>query len=279
MSELVLLSHSEGVATLTLNRPDKLNAFGDDMRGKLAEALDRVRDTPGIGVLVITGAGRAFSAGGDIQHMVRLKDRDAPYEDFSPLLEAGREGILRLVALPMPVIAAINGPAAGGGLNLALACDLRIASDQATLGETFVRIGLHADWGGTYFLPRLVGTAKALELCWLGEMIDASEALRIGLVNKVVPHGRFAEEIAGWARRLVAAPRTSITWVKRTLRASWVRSLEECLADEIEAQRACWASPDSAEGVRAFVEKRAPVYGREPARAVAAPSAAARRFE
>ena len=279
MSDLVLLTHAEGVATLTLNRPDKLNSFGDDMRGQLAHALDRVRDTPGIAVLVITGAGRAFSAGGDIQYMVRLKDRDAPYEDFAPLLEAGREGILRLAALPFPVIAAVNGPAAGGGMNLALACDIRIASDQATLGETFVRIGLHADWGGTYFLPRLVGTAKALELCWLGEMIDAAEALRIGLVNRVVPHARFAEEVATVARRLAAAPRASIFGVKRTLKASWQRSLEECLADEIEAQRACWASPDSAEGTRAWVEKRAPVYGREQVRTGAAPSAAARRFE
>jgi len=277
MPDLVLLSHAEGIATLTLNRPDKLNAFADDMREALANALDRVAAQPDTRVLVVTGAGRAFSAGGDIQHMVRLKERNAPYEEFVPLLEVGREGISRLVALPIPVIAAVNGPAAGGGLNLALACDLRIASDQATFGETFVRLGLHADWGGTYFLPRLVGPSKALELCWLGDMIDAAEALRIGLVNRVAPHARFLEEVTALAARLAAAPQASIRLVKQTLTASSRRSLEECMAAEIEAQRLCWGTADVAEGTRAFVEKRAARFGA--ARPLLGAAPGARRFE
>ncbi|MEK7330952.1 MAG: enoyl-CoA hydratase-related protein, partial [Candidatus Eisenbacteria bacterium] len=138
---------------------------------------------------------------------------------------------------------------------------------------------LHADWGGTFFLPRLVGTAGALELCWLGDMIDAAEALRIGLVNRVVPHERLAEETKALAARLAAAPQVSVRTAKRTLRASAHRTLEECLAAEGEAQADCWASEDSAAGGRAFAEKRPPVFGAATDAGNAAPSAAARRFE
>jgi 2-(1,2-epoxy-1,2-dihydrophenyl)acetyl-CoA isomerase len=269
----VVLDVADRIATLTLNRPQKLNAFKDDMRDALVPALDRVANDADVRVLVITGRGRAFSAGGDIQHMVDLKARDASYPEFLPLLDAGRLAARRLAALEIPTLAALNGPAAGGGLNLALACDLRIASDRATMGETFVRLGLHIDWGGAYHLPRLVGLSKALELCWLGEMIDAQEALRIGLVNRVVPHERFQEEVRSVARRLAAAPQTSLRLTKRTLGASLERSLSECLEAEIEAQAICWRSPDVAEGTRAFVEKRSPHFEGEPA------ALAAGRFE
>ncbi|HET9327853.1 MAG TPA: enoyl-CoA hydratase-related protein [Candidatus Eisenbacteria bacterium] len=263
MSELVELAVADRVATLTLNRPEKLNAFKDDMRDALVPALDRVAADAEVRVLVITGAGRAFSAGGDIQHMADLKSRDASYEEFLPMLEAGRLAARRLAALPIPTLAAINGPAAGGGLNLALGCDLRIASDRAVLGETFVRLGLHIDWGGAYHLPRLVGLAKALELCWLGELIDAQEALRIGLVNRVVAHEQFADEVRAVASRLASAPQTSVRLTKRTLTASLERSLAECLETEIDAQRSCWASADVAEGTRAFLEKRSPRFTSE----------------
>jgi len=279
MNDLVILAEAEGVATLLLNRPERLNAFDLEMRGQLADALDAV-EARGARVLVITGAGRAFSAGGDLKFMVDLKQRGAGYEGLQPLVERGGDAVTRVAALPFPTIAAVNGPAAGGSLNLALACDLVVASDQATFGETFVRIGLHVDWGGSYFLPRRVGVAKALELCWTGDMIDAKEALRIGLVEHVWPHASFADEVRALAARLAAAPRISVRLAKQALRAGLERSLAECLAAETEAQAVCWASLDSAEGIRAFVEKRKARFGRDAAAAAArGMPGAAQRFE
>ena len=279
MPDLVLLDHSDGVATITLNRPERLNAFADDMRECLAAALDDAAGSPAR-VLVVTGAGRAFCAGGDVRHMADLKGRGDAGEGVQRLLDAGRAVIERLVALPIPTIAAVNGAAAGAGLNLALACDLRIASDQASFTQSFVRIGLHPDWGGTFHLPRAVGLAKALEMCWLGDPIDAAEALRLGLVGRVVAGDRLAEEPRELARRLAEAPATSVRRVKRNLRAAFVRTLAECMDAEAAAQAACWRSPDVAEGLQAFVEKRAPRFGgAEPVGTDAPPSPAARRFE
>ncbi len=279
MDRLVLLAESDGVATLVLNRPAKLNAFGDDMREQLIETLDAAAAHGGIGALVITGAGRAFCAGGDVPHMVALKERGASFDAVRPLVEAGRAAIERLAALPFPTIAAVNGPAAGAGLNLALACDLRIASDQASFGETFVRIGLHPDWGGTYHLPRLVGLSRALELCWTGDVIEAAEALRIGLVNRLVPHAELVDTVTALAARLAAAPRASVRLAKRSLGAAFQRTLAQCLDAETEAQAACWASADAAEGLKAFVEKRPPRFGAAAAAAEAEISPTGRRFE
>ncbi len=274
MSELVLTAVHDGIATLTLNNPAKLNAFAGTMREESSAALDCVAADPRVRVLVITGAGRAFCAGGDVKHMVDLKHRDAGFEEMLPLLDAGRAVIERIDAMPFPTLAAVHGPAAGAGMNLALACDLRIASDQASFGETFARIGLHLDWGGSYFLSRLVGHAKALELCWLAEVIDAETALTLGLVNRVVPHERFTAEVAAFAQRLAAAPETSVRLLKRTLRAAGHRTLTECIEAEIDAQEQCWNSSDAAEGLSAFVEKRPAAFG-----ARAAPGAASQRFE
>jgi 2-(1,2-epoxy-1,2-dihydrophenyl)acetyl-CoA isomerase len=261
MSDQILLAEADGVATLVLNRPEKLNAFDDAMRGQFLAAVETVAAQSGIRALVITGAGRAFCAGGDIAYMVRLKREGATYEGgLGTLVSAGTTAISRIASLPFPTIACVNGPAAGGGCNLALACDLRIASERSSFGQSFVKIGMHTDWGGSYFLPRLVGLSKALELCWLGDMVEAAEALRIGLVNRVVPHQRLDEETRALAVRLATAPQTSVRAAKRNLRASMQRTLGECLDAEYEAQGACWASPDSDEGVRAFVEKRAPTF-------------------
>ncbi len=280
MSDTILLEVADGVAVVTLNRPDKLNAFAGDMRERLVEALDRVAADPAARVLVITGAGRGFCAGGDVQHMVDLQKRGAPFADLQPLLDAGRDIVSRLAALSMPVIAAVNGVAAGAGCNLALACDVRLASDAAKFGETFVKIGLHPDWGGTWALPRLAGVAKAMELCWTGDVIGADEALRAGLVQRVWPAAEFDAAWRAWARRLAASPQASVRAAKRTLRAAPHRTLEECLAAETAAQAECWAHPDAAEGLAAFVDKREPRFGTgAPRGADAAPSAAARRFE
>jgi 2-(1,2-epoxy-1,2-dihydrophenyl)acetyl-CoA isomerase len=275
MNDHVILAEADGVATLLLNRPEKLNAFDIPMSEELAAALEAV-EARGARALVVTGAGRAFSAGGDIRFMVDLKQRESGYEGLAPLVEGGGSAVARLAALPFPTIAAVNGPAAGGGLNLALACDLVVASEQATFGQTFVRIGLHVDWGGSCFLPRRVGLAKALELCWTGDMIDAHEALRIGLVEHVWPHDRFPGEVKALAGRLAAASQASVRLAKQSLRAGLSRTLAQCLAAETEAQAECWASPDSDEGVRAFVEKRQAAFG---AGKEAAPAAAAHRFE
>ncbi len=279
-ADSVLLEVVAGVATITLNRPDKLNAFAGDMRERLLGALERVAADRSVRVAVLTGAGRGFCSGGDVQHMVELKSRGAGFDALAPLLEAGRAIVTRLAALEIPVVAAVNGVAAGAGCNLALACDVRLASSEARFGETFVKIGLHPDWGGAYQLPRTVGVAAALDLCWSGELIGAEEALRLGLVQRVFAAAEFDAQWRVYAARLAAAPATSVRGVKRTLRAAGERTLTQCLDAESAAQAACWASPDSAEGLAAFVEKRAPRFAGEPvADDARAPSAAARRFE
>jgi 2-(1,2-epoxy-1,2-dihydrophenyl)acetyl-CoA isomerase len=279
VTELIRLETADGVAVLTLNRPEKLNAFAGDMREQAVAALDRVAADPGARVLVITGAGRAFCSGGDVHHMVALKRDDAGFEAIHSLLAAGREIVTRVSGLPIPTIAAVHGVAAGAGMNLALACDVRVASDQASFGETFARIGLHPDWGGTYFLPRLVGLARALELCWTGDVIDAAEALRIGLVNRVFPHAEFEAAWRGLAGRIAAGPRTSIGLAKRNLHAALRQSLDRCIEAETAAQEACWRSPDSAEGLAAFAAKRTPVFSGGGVVHDAPPTAAARHFE
>ena len=278
-AETILVSVLDGVAVLTLHRPEKLNALAGDMRDRLIEALDRVAATPDVRVLVITGAGKGFCSGGDVQHMVDLKSRHAGFEELSPLLEAGRAIVTRLAAFPFPVIAAVNGVAAGAGCNLALACDVRLASSEARFGETFVRIALHPDWGGTYHLPQLAGTAAAMDLCWTGDVIDAEDALRLGLVQRVFPAAEFEARWREYAARLAAAPATSVRAIKRTLLASRHATLEQCLAAEAAAQSECWGSADSSEGLSAFVQKRAAKFSAEPGSGEAAPSVAARRFE
>jgi 2-(1,2-epoxy-1,2-dihydrophenyl)acetyl-CoA isomerase len=259
MKNTILLAEDAGVATIVLNRPDQLNAFADDMRERLLDALERVAHGP-VRALVITGAGSAFCAGGDVRNMAKLKTRDSGAQDLEKLLDAGARVIRRLSTLPIPTIAAINGAAAGAGMNLALACDLRFASDQASFTESFVRIGLHPNWGGTWFLPRIVGEAKARELCWLGDPVDAAEALRIGLVSRVVPADRLMNETRALARRLADSPATSVRTIKQSILASRWRPLDACLAAEAVAQQICWESPDVSEGLTAFVEKRAPSF-------------------
>ena len=253
--ESILLTRDGGVGTLTLNRPDKLNAFAGTMRQEIADALNELERDTAVRVIVITGAGRAFCAGADIGYMQQLIER-SDVEAMTALVEAGRKVVMTIRASAKPVIASVNGAAAGGGANLALACDIRIASTQAKLGQTFNRIGLHPDWGGTYFLPRLVGPAKALELLWGADVIGAEEAFALGLFNRVVAPEALAAETAAYARMLAAKPALALSLAKRAVYRSLDQTLPEMLDYELDAQLRCFRSGDAKEGIAAFLEKR-----------------------
>ncbi len=257
--EFVSVEVREGIATLTLSRPDTLNAVSGRMRREIADAVGALAGDDDVRVVVITGAGRAFCAGADIGYMrdlVAAEDWDAA----GALVDAGRQIVTTIRSTPKPVIASVNGPAAGGGANLALACDLRVASERASIGQTFNRIGLHPDWGGTFFLPRLVGPAKALELVFTAEMVGAEEALRLGLFNRVVPHERLAAETDALARELAAKPPLALALAKASIYASDRSSLDSMLAREMDNQLRCFRSADALEGLTAFLEKRRPVF-------------------
>jgi 2-(1,2-epoxy-1,2-dihydrophenyl)acetyl-CoA isomerase len=259
MYEYIQVTEAEGIATITLNRPDKLNAFVGHMRRDLAEALEHAGSDRNTRVVIITGAGRAFCAGGDIAFMAELMQRrDA--EEFSRILGAGRRVILAIRQMTKPVIAAINGPASGAGCNLALACDLRIAANTATFSQSFAKVGLHPDWGGTYFLPRLVTPNKACEMFFLGESIDANEAAQLGIVNRVVAPEELESATIELAQRLRAAPPIALAAAKHAVYMSQAAELEEMLRYETEAQLRCFDSDDGHEGIHAFLEKREPKF-------------------
>ncbi|MFV1987630.1 MAG: enoyl-CoA hydratase/isomerase family protein [Gemmatimonadota bacterium] len=257
----VLLAIDGAVATLTLNRPDKLNSFVGTMRDQLTAALESVGGDESVRAVVVTGAGRAFCAGADVNYLTRLIET-RNLDEATALVEAGRRVVTALRSMPKPVIAAINGAAAGGGANLAMACDLRLASDRAVIGQTFNRIGLAPDWGGTYHVPRLVGPAKAAELFFFAEMIPADEAERIGLVNRVVPHDELMDVARDWAERLAAKPPLALRYAKEAVQRSLGATVGDMLDFETAAQRDCFGSADALEGVRAFVEKRPAVFGK-----------------
>jgi len=260
MSEdAVLLRRQDGIAIITLNRPDKLNAIDDEVRQGLAAALNSVEYDREIRVAVITGAGRGFCAGGDIQKMIELK-KGYHSATFRGYLEAGHAVVRRIREIPKPIVASVNGPAAGAGMNLALACDLRIASDQATFTQAFSKIGLHPDWSGTFSLPRLVGLGKALEIFWLSEPITASDALTLGLVNFVSPHESLDADTARLAARLAASPPLPMALLKQSLYERIQTELDRVMDQELAAQMKCFASEDFSEGLRAFAEKRAPKF-------------------
>lgn len=259
MYEHIDVTNDSGIVTITLNRPEKLNAFIGHMRRDLAEALEHAGSDRLVRVVVITGAGRAFCAGGDISFMAELIQRHDS-EEFARLLGAARRVITTIRQMTKPVIAAVNGPASGAGCNLALACDLRIATPHASFSQSFVKVGLHPDWGGTYFLPRLVTPNKALEMFFLGEAIGAEEALRIGIVNRIVPAEDLAAETRTLAERLRNAPPLSIASAKQAVYEGQFEDLDEMLRYETEAQMRCFESEDGHEGIRAFLEKREPKF-------------------
>ena len=180
---VVLLAKQDGIATLIMNRPDRLNALNNELAIAVNEALSRLAEDAGVNVVVITGAGRAFCAGGDLGALGKSRQAGT-IQEVEPLLRAGMQMVLKMRTMPQPVIAAVNGVAAGAGMNIALAADIRIAAEEATFGQTFAKVGLFPDYGGTFFLPELVGAAKAAELFYTGDLIDAKTALQAGQIGR-----------------------------------------------------------------------------------------------
>jgi 2-(1,2-epoxy-1,2-dihydrophenyl)acetyl-CoA isomerase len=253
--ETLLVHVDAGVLTVTLNRPDVLNAVNEQLSTDLLDALRLAEREPAVRCLVLTGAGRGFCSGQD------LRDRAGDEVVYGESLRRRYNPIvLRLRSLEKPVIAAVNGVAAGAGCNLALAADLRFASDRASFIEVFARIGLIPDSGGTYHLPRLVGLAKALELAYTAEPVDAAEALRIGLVNRVVPHDELMPATLAFARRLAEGPTRGYGLTKRGFNFALGATLEAALAYEADLQTIAGRTADHREGVAAFFEKRPPRF-------------------
>ena len=218
---LVLTSQREGIATLVMNRPERLNALNNELAAALNDALGRMAADDSVRVVVLTGAGRAFCAGGDLG-AIRAGRESGDAARLEPLLRAGMQSVLRMRTMPQPVIAAVNGPAAGAGMNIAMAADIRIAAEDATFGENFAKVGLFPDYGGIFFLPQLAGPSRAAQMFYTGEMIDAKTALQFGIVNQVVPAGQ--------------------------------------LEAEVRQQLICFQSEDCREGMAAFFEKRPPKF-------------------
>lgn len=258
MSEL--LCHTEaGVATLTFNRPKVKNAFSDTMRVSLVGHLETLAIDPHVRCVVITGAGDAFCAGGDIASMVKLQDDD-DNSIVAERIQVAAQAVQLIRRMSKPVIAAVNGAAAGGGMNLALACDMRLGCESAFFAESFVKIGLVPDWGGFSFLPQLVGTAKAMELMMSGERIDAQQALSLGLINQLYPDGAFRAEVAAFAKRLASGPANTLARIKEGVYLGASASLEQSLSYELRTQKAVFLHDDAREGMRAFMEKRPPKF-------------------
>jgi 2-(1,2-epoxy-1,2-dihydrophenyl)acetyl-CoA isomerase len=260
MSEpTIRLELTEGVATITLNRPDKLNAINEVMQAELAGALDRLEADATIRALLLTGAGRAFSAGQDLTDRV-MGEGDAPPDLGDTLDRLHNPLIRRLRRLERPIVCAVNGVAAGAGANLALACDLVLAARSANFIQAFCRLGLVPDAGGTYVLPRLVGAARAMGLALLGEPLTAEQAAAWGLIWRVVDDEQLMPEASALARRLATQPTKGLGLTKRALNASAANTLGEQLDLERDLQREAGRTRDYREGVRAFLEKRSPKF-------------------
>ncbi len=250
--ETLLIDDANGVRTITLNRPESLNAFDETLKGELIAALRAAAEDAAVRCLVITGAGRAFCAGQDLRDRADGGDyalAETLRRDYNPM-------ILTIRTMEKPVIAAVNGVAAGAGCSLALACDLRVAADKASFIQAFVRIGLIPDSGATFFLPRLVGFGKALELAITGDPLDAETARNLGLVANVVPGEALMSATMELAGRLAQAPTRAIGLTKRAMNAALTLDLEEALNQEADLQDLAGHTGDFAEGVAAFMEKR-----------------------
>jgi enoyl-CoA hydratase len=248
------------VATLTLNRPDTRNAMSVAMGEEVERAVEEVRADGEIRVLVVTGEGRVFSSGGDLDMLAADAGLAAPHAGMGGPPREFYARYLSVATLPIPTLAAINGHAIGAGLCFALACDLRIAASDAKMGMTFTRLGIHPGMGATYFLPRLLGTARACDLLFTGRLVDAEEAERLGLLNRVVAREALPAAVEAYAAELAAAAPIAVRMVKRALYRGLTQSLAEALDLESLQQRATFETADAQEGIRAIMEKRMPVF-------------------
>jgi len=258
MSDL-LESREGGVAVLTMNRPDRMNALSRPMLDALLQSLRRLAEDASIGAVVLTGTGRGFCAGGDVKAMAESAGGEV-LEERVHGLRARMEVSRLLHEMPKITIAMINGPAAGAGLSMALACDMRIAAESAKLTTAFIKVGFPGDFGGTYFLTKLIGTAKARELYYLADVVDARQAAALGIVNRVVPDADLHKETMALAARIGSGPRIAYLHMKSALNVAESGSLMESFDTEAWGQSRCGETEDHKEAAKAFVEKRAPVF-------------------
>ncbi len=252
----IIYEVKDGVATITLNRPDVFNAFNDPQSYELQDALKQATRDKDVRVVVLTGAGKAFCSGQDLKAIKDAKDRnlaDSLHKRYNPIIRAMRK-------MPKPIICRLNGVAAGAGCSLALASDLIVASEKSSLIEVFVNVGLVLDSGSSYFLPRLVGSAKAFELSTMGTKVKADEALKLGMVNKVVPHEELDQAVQEYVEYYKSAPTKAIGLMKKMLNKSFNSDLDTMLDYEAYCQEIAGSSKDNKEGVAAFNEKRKPVF-------------------
>jgi 2-(1,2-epoxy-1,2-dihydrophenyl)acetyl-CoA isomerase len=255
----ILVETQGSIARVTLNRPDTLNALNQAMIDELTTAFTALAEQTDVRAVVVTGAGRAFSSGGDIRGMLAAAP-EATAETVGAMIDRVNQMVLALFNLPQPVIAAINGPAHGLGMNLALAADYRIAAMSASFSQAFIKIGLVPDGGGTFLLPRIVGWACAADLMLTGRTVPAGEAKNIGLVHQTVADAEFANTVQLCAQQFATAPTQAIARIKALLRSSHNADLATQLRLEREHQAACAATKDFREGITAFIEKRPPVF-------------------
>ena len=255
--ETILYEASDGVATVTLNRPDSLNAFNSQMIQETADAFKQSGRDDAVRCVVLTGAGRAFSSGQDLKE---VQERDDGFSITEHLREGYNQLVERMISLEKPIIGAINGVAAGAGCGVALACDIRVASDEASFIQVFSKVGLIPDTGSTWLLPRLIGYARAYEMAITADRVPAEKALQWGLVNQITPAAQLMEIVRAWALMLAKGPTRAFGMTKRAMIRSWDLSLPEALEYEAMLQGAAAQTEDNREGVAAFLEKRQPQF-------------------
>lgn len=261
MSEpVVLRSQAGAVRSLHLNRPEKLNAFNDEMCAALIAEVEAAAADPAVRAIVVAGTGRGFSSGQDLEAFLRAGGGNGGMSVGEHLKSSYNRLVTRIRALDKPVIAAVNGVAAGVGLSIALCCDVRVAADDAVLTLGFAKIGLVPDGGASYMLPLLAGFGRGLELAWTCDRIDAHEALRLGLVNRVVPAADFAAQTATYAARFAEISPSALALTKRAFNEAIMPGFERWLEREADFQNEAAAGPDLLEGVQAFVQKRKPAF-------------------